>query len=74
MVFRYIDVKQLSIDAKVAGILCVQVGGPIKYKLKPDIQLPDDWLFEMWFLTSGVAFQTTLDSAEFLLLLFYLQP
>jgi Transcriptional activator of glycolytic enzymes len=43
-VFRYIDVKQLTIDAKVCGVLCV--GGPIKYKLKPDVTLTDDWLFE----------------------------
>jgi hypothetical protein len=28
VVFRYIDVKQLTIDAKVAGILCV--GSPCK--------------------------------------------
>ena len=28
----------------MAGILCV--GGPIKYKLKSDVQLTDDWLFE----------------------------
>jgi Transcriptional activator of glycolytic enzymes len=43
VVFRYIDVKQLTIDAKVAGVLCV--GGPIKYKLKEDVNLTDDWLF-----------------------------
>ena len=43
VVFRYIDVKQLTIDAKVAGVLCV--GGPIKYKLKQDVNLTDDWLF-----------------------------
>jgi hypothetical protein len=44
VVFRYIDVKQLTIDAKVAGVLCVR--GPIKYKLKSDVNLTDDWLFE----------------------------
>lgn len=41
--FRYIVPKQLYIDAKVAGSLCV--GGPIKYKLKPGITLTDDWVF-----------------------------
>jgi hypothetical protein len=44
VVFRYIDVKQLTIDAKVAGVLCV--GGPIKYKIKEEVTLTDDWLFE----------------------------
>jgi hypothetical protein len=44
VVFRYIDVKQLTIDAKVAGLLCV--GGPIKYKLKQNVNLTDDWLFD----------------------------
>jgi hypothetical protein len=44
VVFRYIDVKQLTIDAKVAGVLCV--GGPIKYKMKAGVTLTDDWLFE----------------------------
>lgn len=45
VVFRYsIDVKQLTIDAKVAGVLCV--GGPIKYKLKAGVNLTDDWLFD----------------------------
>ena len=44
VVFRYIDVKQLSIDAKVAGVLCV--GGPIKYKMVEGVNLTDDWLFE----------------------------
>ena len=44
VVFRYIDVAQLSIDAKVAGSLCV--GGPIKYKFKSCVTLSDDWLFE----------------------------
>jgi len=32
VVFRCIDVKQLHIDAKVAGLLCK--GGPVKYRLK----------------------------------------
>ena len=32
VVFRYIDVTQVHIDAKVAALLCP--GGPIKYKLK----------------------------------------
>lgn len=31
-------------DAKVASLLCV--GGPIKYKLRPDIVITDEWLFE----------------------------
>ena len=44
VVFRYIDVKQLSIDAKVAGVL--SVGGPIKYKFNDGVNLTDDWLFE----------------------------
>ena len=46
VVFRYIDVQQLHIDAKVAGVLCK--GGPIKYKLKAVLQdqITDDWLFE----------------------------
>ena len=44
VVFRYIDVKQLTIDAKVAGVLCV--GGPIKYRMKRGVSLTDDWLFE----------------------------
>jgi hypothetical protein len=44
VVFRYIDVKQLSIDAKVAGMLCV--GGPIAYRFKAGVNLTDDWLFE----------------------------
>jgi hypothetical protein len=45
VVFRYIatDVKQLTIDAKVAGVLCV--GGPIKYKMKEGVNLTDEWLF-----------------------------
>jgi hypothetical protein len=41
VVFRYIDVKQLTIDAKVVGILCF--GSPIKYKYKPGVTtLTDD--------------------------------
>lgn len=45
VVFRYIDVRQLFIDAKVAGMLCV--GGPIRYKMKDQFaaQITDDWLF-----------------------------
>ena len=42
--FRYIDVKQLAIDAKVAASLCV--GGPIKYKFKEGVNIADNWLFE----------------------------
>ena len=34
--FRYIDVKQLHIDAKVADLLCK--GGPVKYKLKVGLE------------------------------------
>ena len=41
---RYIDVKQLFHDAKVAGILCV--GGPCKDDLKGGIDIPNEWLFE----------------------------
>ena len=44
MVFRYIDVKQFTVDAKVAGILCV--GGPIAYEHNSAVTLTDDWLFE----------------------------
>ena len=44
VVFRYIDVKQLTIDAKVAGMLCV--GGPIKYKYKNGVTITDEWLFD----------------------------
>ena len=44
VVFRYIDVKQLTVDAKVAGILCI--GGPIAYEYKNGVNLTDDWLFE----------------------------
>ena len=45
VVFRYIDVQQLHIDAKVAGLICK--GGPIKYKLKASVQdrITDEWLF-----------------------------
>jgi hypothetical protein len=43
VVFRYIDVKQLTIDAKVAAILCI--GGPIKYKYKEGVNITDEWLF-----------------------------
>jgi hypothetical protein len=43
VVFRYIDVKQLTIDAKVAGILCI--GGAVKYKFKSGVNLTDEWLF-----------------------------
>jgi len=45
VVFRYIDVKQLHIDAKVAGMLCK--GGLVKYKLKVGLEncITDDWLF-----------------------------
>ena len=44
IVFRYIDVKQLTIDAKIAGMLCV--GGPIKYKYKNGVTIMDEWLFD----------------------------
>ncbi|KAI2493261.1 hypothetical protein MHU86_21298 [Fragilaria crotonensis] len=37
VVFRYIDVKQLFIDAKVAAALCI--GGPIKYELSVDVEM-----------------------------------
>ena len=47
VVFRYIDVKQLFIDAKVAAALCI--GGPIKYDLVDDAEvrtaITNDWLF-----------------------------
>jgi hypothetical protein len=45
IVNRYIDVKQLYQDAKVAGVLCL--GGPCKYVYKDDCEsITDDWLFE----------------------------
>lgn len=45
IVSRYIDVKQLYQDAKVAGILCI--GGPCKYIYKDGCDsITDDWLFE----------------------------
>ena len=44
VVFRYIDVRQLTVDAKVAGILCV--GGPIACCMKQGVTLTDEWLFE----------------------------
>ena len=44
IVNRYIDVKQLFIDAKVAAVLCI--GGPIAYKLREGVVLSDEWLFE----------------------------
>jgi hypothetical protein len=44
IVNRYIDVKQLFHDAKVAGILCV--GGPCKYDVKEGLEVPNEWLFE----------------------------
>jgi hypothetical protein len=47
VVFRYIDVKQLFIDAKVAAALCI--GGPIKYDLVDDgvvrNAVTNEWLF-----------------------------
>jgi len=44
VVYRYIDVDQLHIDAKVAALLCP--GGPIKYKLKVGLdRINDEWLF-----------------------------
>ena len=45
VVFRHIDVQQLHIDAKIAGLLCK--GGPIKYKLKASFmdRITDEWLF-----------------------------
>ncbi len=45
IVNRYIDVKQLYQDAKVAGILCL--GGPCKYIYKDGCEMiTEDWLFE----------------------------
>ena len=42
---RYIDVKQLYIDARVAAVLCL--GGPCKYSYKHEFDaITDDWLFE----------------------------
>jgi Transcriptional activator of glycolytic enzymes len=45
VVFRYIDVKQLFIDAKVAAALCI--GGPIKYDLIGEAKavVTNEWLF-----------------------------
>jgi hypothetical protein len=47
VVNRYISVKQLTTDAKLAGVLAV--GGPIRYKLK------DDSHVSLQFLKSTVA-------------------
>jgi hypothetical protein len=47
VIFRYIDVKQFFIDAKVAAALCI--GGPIKYDMVDDAEVrtgvTNDWLF-----------------------------
>ena len=44
VVFRHIDVQQLHIDSKIAGVLCK--GGPIKHKLKAGLDhITDEWLF-----------------------------
>jgi len=44
VVFRYIDVNKVHIDAKVAVLLCP--GGPIKYKLKVGLdRINHEWLF-----------------------------
>jgi len=44
VVFRYIDVNQVHIEAKVAALLCP--GGPIKYKLKVGLdRINDEWFF-----------------------------
>ncbi|KAL7557240.1 hypothetical protein ACA910_001905 [Epithemia clementina (nom. ined.)] len=41
---RYINVEQLPTDGKVATVLCV--GGPIKYKLKPNSHVTDQFLMQ----------------------------
>jgi hypothetical protein len=52
IVNRYIDVKQLYQDAKVAGILCL--GGPCKYIFKDSCEMiTEDWLLSMLFPISG---------------------
>jgi len=44
-VFRYIDVTQVHIDAKICALLCP--GGPVKYKLEAGLDnlVTNDWLF-----------------------------
>jgi hypothetical protein len=43
IVHRYIDVRQLFTDAKVAGMLCK--GGPVAYRLVEE-NISNEWLFE----------------------------
>ena len=47
----YIDSVLPYPDAKVAGALCI--GGPIKYALRRDSRVSDDWILE--HVTSGIA-------------------
>ena len=46
IVFRYIDVKQLYYNAKVAGALCI--GGAVKYELKNSVadSISQSWIYE----------------------------
>ena len=43
VIFRYIKAQQAYEDARVAALLCR--GGPVRYKLKDGISIPDEWLF-----------------------------
>lgn len=45
VVNRYISVEQLPTDAKLAGLLAV--GGPVKYKLKPDSHVTAEFMSEV---------------------------
>jgi hypothetical protein len=44
VVDRYAELSQPYVDAKVACALCV--GGPIKYVLKPDSGITEEWLLQ----------------------------
>ena len=43
VVFRYIKAQQAYEDARIAALLCR--GGPVRYKLKDGITIPEEWLF-----------------------------
>ena len=48
---RYINVEQLPTDGRVASVLCV--GGPVKYKLKPDSHVTYEFLMNV--VAPGIA-------------------
>jgi hypothetical protein len=45
VVNRYISVEQLTTDAKLAAILAI--GGPVRYKLKEDSHVSDQFLYDV---------------------------